>query len=61
MTGRVRIADDPYADGWDAGYLQALVDLASESDRIHGPRSARELIERLRCQHITAGPAGVIR
>lgn len=45
-------SDDLYADGWDDGYNRALVDLASEIDRV--PPTARgavgDLISRLRYQ-----------
>lgn len=46
---------DLYADGWDDGYLRALVDVASELDRIADPAGrvqAQRLLERLRGQAV---------
>ena len=61
MTYQVRLLEDPYADGWIAGYEQALLDVAAESDRLTSPRASRALLERLRYQHRQAGTGGVIR
>lgn len=43
---------DLYADGHSDGYNAALVDVASESDRITSPGTARALIKRLRYQYL---------
>lgn len=34
MTGRFRPPDDPYAAGWERGYLNALSDVAAEIGRL---------------------------
>lgn len=44
---------DMYAEGHSAGYSQALIDVAAETDRVTGPVSLRGLLEQLRYQYLT--------